>query len=113
MAWRARRYLWLGFLVAVAVYGLIGLMIPAPVRVSVPVWTGIVAAAVFVGLSLLLPGVASGRDRSGAMDLPQWACDESVAVVGFVMRVLGRDWSELLAYLVVSALLLWLHRPRG
>jgi hypothetical protein len=110
-----RKAFWFAFLAAVAIYGVVGYIVSPKVPEPVPGWLGAGAGAVFVGLSLLLPRLMAGAGGAAVStaEFVQWASDESVAVVGLVMRMLGRPWNELLAYLAVSALLLWLHRPRS
>jgi hypothetical protein len=114
-----RRILWISFLLAVFVYGVVGYLLFAPAASPAPLlpnWIWALIAAVLAGAAVWLPGnVPMGRTETPSgirtPELVGWSLAESVAVVGLVSVALGGNRIFLLAYLVVAAAILWLQRP--
>ena len=108
--------LWLAFVVAVLIYGVVGFVVPVSSEAArLPGWIFPVIALILGISALLLPTFLSGRGQATTVTggIIAWAMDESVAVVGLVSVFLGASSTVFVAYLVGSWVLLWIHRPRG
>ena len=120
-----RTVIWLAFMMAVFIYGVVGYVVPVEEgyggagSASIPAWFFPVMGLFMAVAALLVPTFLSGREVSaggGALDgreLISWAMDESVAIVGLVTMFLGLNRELFPAYLAVSLVLLVVHRPRS
>ena len=119
---RTAALIWCAFFLAVLLYGMTAFLYrPARSGPDVPSWlvlaVGIAMMAVALLARRLVPRApASARtkeNRNLSRDVAQWALDEAVGVLGLVWRLLGGEWRECAVLLLVSGVLLWLHRPRA
>ena len=119
-----RMILWLAFVVAVVIYGVVGFMVAGEGyggagSAAIPGWLFPVVGLFLAVASLLLPSFLSGRELPsggapvGGADIVTWAMDESVAIVGLVTKFLGVDADYFPLYLAASAVLLVIHRPKS
>lgn len=117
-----RQLVWIAMLIAVAMYGVVGfLALREPVGPSpVPGWIwfaiGVVLGAGAFWLPRVMDEKAVARPTGPRVlrmnELLGWALGESLAIVGLVQVILGGPRSTLVGFLVASAVILILQKPR-
>lgn len=116
-----RRLVWVAMLLAVAMYGVVGfLALREPVGSSpVPGWAWFAAGVILGAGAFWVPRVlndkAVSRPAGQALRMDEilgWALAESLAILGLVQVILGGPRSTLVGFLVASAVILILQKPR-
>ncbi len=121
-----RRVVWIAFVGAVLVYGVLGLVFAGSTDAAVsaretgsgiPAWLWPVLGAGALVMGIFSPRIAVATGGGEPMtpmsrDIVTWAASEAVAVIGLVSVFLGQPREWLVIYCAASVVLLVLHRPR-
>jgi len=117
-----RRLVWVAMLLAVAMYGVVGfLALPERTGSSpVPGWIWFAVGVVLGAAAFWVPRVLDNKAVSRPAgpqalrmdEILGWALAESLAILGLVQVVLGGPRSTLVGFLVASAVILILQKPR-
>src|SRR3989442_289770 len=109
-----RKILWLSFLIAIVIYGVVGYLVFAQGggRMAVPGWLWpLLAVGAAVAAFVVPPRISDALPGPDAFLRPAevvgWALAETVAILGLLSVALGGPRQPLIAYLVVAAVILW------
>ena len=113
-----RRVIWISFITALGVYGIIGVLVFAPDarETAVPSWFfALVAVIAGVG-SLIVPRLIGDSPPTAQgvrkREIVGWAMAEGVGVAGLTSLILGGSTQAFLLYLAAGVVLLVIQPPR-